>query len=99
MCTNTCSTARCSRGAHAQARGSCHTAMRKRKAEVHNTSSRTGHATTRTEGARIFCRFISLFMNYTPRGHTVDTQHYAAMRETERYRKRTRPAPRNKRTM
>ena len=79
--------------------GSCHTAMRKRKAEVHNTSSRTGHATTLTEGARIFCRFISLFMNYTPRGHTVDTQHYAAMRETERYRKRTRPAPRNKRTM
>lgn len=96
MCTNTCSTARCSRGAHAQAAATLQCASERPK---YTTRAAAQHATTRTEGARIFCRFISLFMNYTPRGHTVDTQHYAAMRETERYRKRTRPAPRNKRTM
>ena len=77
MCTNTCSTARCSRGARAQARGSCHTAMRKRikgRSTQHEQPHSTATTRSRTEALRgslvsaISSRF---FMKITHPGHST----------------------------
>ena len=73
MCTNTCSTARCSRGAHAQAAlPHCNAQA---KGRVRSTQHEQPHSTQQLElrglVSRIFCRFISLLHELQPRGHTA----------------------------